>query len=146
MTIRVPAPAAALPPCLAPCLAPIPSPLTPVIAGARARGVADAFEWLGVAAILLDEQGEALHVNAGAKQLLGESLYLEGGRLRAHNPLVDASLSAAIREVIETGATARLTIGGGPLSARIGAFGQPEEDRYQLLRAVAILETSAVAS
>ena len=61
--------------------------------------------------------------------------------MRAHNPLVDASLSAAIREVIETGASARLTIGGGPLKARIGAFGQPDEDCYQLLRAVAIIET-----
>lgn len=142
MSIRVSAPAAAHPP----CLAPIPSPLAPVIAGARARGVADAFEWLGVAAVLLDEQGEALHVNARAKQLLGDSLYLEGGRLRAHNPLVDASLSATIREVIETGASARLTIGGGPLEARIGAFGQPDEDCYQLLRAVAIIETNAVAN
>jgi hypothetical protein len=142
MTLAFPVPAAAVPP----SLAPMPSPLAPLIAGARARGVADAFEWLGIAAILLDEQGEALHVNAGAKQLLGESLYLEHGRLRAHNPLVDASLSAAIGEVVETGASARLTISDGRLEAHIGALDTSDEDHYQLLRAIVILEPGLVAS
>ena len=45
-------------------------PLAPLLAGARARGVADAFEWLGLAAILLDERGEVLHLSAGAVELI----------------------------------------------------------------------------
>ena len=55
----------------------------PLLAGARARGVADGLEWLGLAAVLLDDRGEVLHVNSGAVELMGEDLYLQGGRLWA---------------------------------------------------------------
>ncbi len=34
-----------------------PTPLAPLLAGARARGVADGLELIGAAAALLDEQG-----------------------------------------------------------------------------------------
>ncbi|MGO9742280.1 MAG: hypothetical protein ACLPN5_12350 [Roseiarcus sp.] len=125
-------------------MAPIGSPLAPVIAGARARGVADAFEWLGLAAVLLDERGEALHANAGAVALMGGALRLDCGRLRAEDPTADASLSQAIRDVVETGATARVDIpaarGGRGVAARIGAMAPMLDDPYQLLRAIAILE------
>ena len=66
------------------------------LGGARARGVADGLEWLGLAAVLLDDRGEVLHVNAGAIELMGEDLFLQGGRLRARDGTVDAELSAAI--------------------------------------------------
>ena len=68
-------------------------PLAPLLAGARARGVADGLEWLGLAAVLLDDRGEVLHVNSGAIELLGEDLFLRrpasrarrGGRCRTRD-------------------------------------------------------------
>ena len=72
------------------------APLAPLLAGARARGVADGLELIGAAAALLDEQGEVLHLNARALSLLGDHLVLAGGRLRARNRALDRTLAAAI--------------------------------------------------
>jgi hypothetical protein len=123
---------------------PKPMPLAPLLAGARARGVADGLEWLGLAAVLLDDRGEVLHVNSGAVELMGEDLFLQAGRLRARDGAVDAELAAAIRTTLSGGAASRLAIplgaGQGTLGARIGAIDSLEEDPFQLLRAVAILE------
>ena len=57
--------------------------LAPVLEGARARGVLDAFDMTGQAAILLGRAGEVLQVGASARALLGAGLRLEGGRLVA---------------------------------------------------------------
>ena len=65
------------------------APLAPLLAGARARGVADGLELIGAAAALLDEQGEVLHLNARALSLLGDHLVLAGGRLRARDRALD---------------------------------------------------------
>jgi hypothetical protein len=114
------------------------------LAGARARGVADGLAWLGLAAVLLDDRGEVLHVNSGAIELMGEDLFLQGGRLRARDGTVDAELSAAIHRTLSGGVASRLAIplesGHGELGARIGAIDSLEDDPFQLLRAVAILE------
>jgi len=119
-------------------------PLAPLLAGARARGVADGLEWLGLAAVLLDDRGEVLHVNSGAIELMGEDLFLRAGRLRAGDGEVDAELAAAIQETLNGGVASRLTIplgaGRGALDARIGAIDSPGDDPFQLLRAVAILQ------
>ena len=71
---RVNAGAAAIPGAVKPGKA----PLAPLLAGARARGVADGLELIGAAAALLDEQGEVLHVNARALGLMGQSLFVSG--------------------------------------------------------------------
>ena len=119
-------------------------PLAPLLAGARARGVADGLEWLGLAAVLLDDRGEVLHVNAGAIELMGEDLFLQGGRLRARDGTVDAELSAAIHLTLSRGVASRLAIplgsGHGNSARRIGAIDSLDDDPFQLLRAVAILE------
>jgi hypothetical protein len=119
-------------------------PLAPLLAGARARGVADGLEWLGLAAVLLDDRGEVLHVNSGAVELMGEDLFLQGGRLRARDEGVDAELAAAIDCTLSRGVASRLAIplgsGRGELGARIGAIDSMDDDPFQLLRAVAILE------
>ena len=119
-------------------------PLAPLLAGARARGVADGLEWLGLAAVLLDDRGEVLHVNSGAIELLGEDLFLQGGRLRARDGAVDAELATAIHSTVSRGVASRLAIplesGRGALGASIGAIDSLDDDPFQLLRAVAILE------
>ena len=48
---------------------------------------------LVVAAALIDDRGEALHLNAGAIELMGQSLFLEGGRIRAADPDLNASIA-----------------------------------------------------
>jgi hypothetical protein len=119
-------------------------PLAPLLAGARARGVADGLEWLGLAAVLLDDRGEVLHANSGAIELMGEDLFLRDGRLRARDHIADAALGVAIRDAVARGIASRLTISSesGPdaLGARIAAMESLDDDPFQLLRVVAILE------
>src|ERR1700691_5728337 len=76
------------------------APLAPLLAGARARGVADGLELIGAAAALLGEDGEVLHVNARALRLLGHDLLLTGRRLSARHRSADLTLSAAIHSTL----------------------------------------------
>jgi hypothetical protein len=119
-------------------------PLAPLLAGARARGVADGFEWLGLAAILLDDRGEVLHVNPRAIDLMGDDLFLSAGRLRARDPHIDATLGAAVRRAVNGGTSSNVAIpstsGHGNVGARIAAMEGLDDDPFQLLRAVMILE------
>jgi hypothetical protein len=119
-------------------------PLAPLLAGARARGVADGFEWLGLAAILLDDRGEVLHVNPRAIDLMGEDLFLSSGRLRARDAEIDGALGVAIHRALGGGRSSHLAIplksGHGTVGARIAAMESLDDDPFQLLRAVAILE------
>ena len=147
MTTAIPVPTLNAPIYSAPPkLASIVSPMAPVIAGARARGVADALEWLGMAAVLFDEQGEALHVNDAARRRLGSALRQEAGRLVAAAPELDRGLQAAIHGAI-CGARTRLAIpaadGNDVVVLRIESFEGAAEDPFQLLRAVAIFESAA---
>jgi len=123
------------------------APLAPLLAGARARGVADGFEWLGLAAILLDDRGEVLHVNRRAVALMGEDLFLSSGRLRARDEEIDGALCVAIHRALGGGTPSHLAIplksGQGTVGARIAAIDSLEDDPFQLLRAVAILEWDA---
>jgi len=120
------------------------APLAPLLAGARARGVADGFEWLGLAAILLDDRGEVLHVNPRAVDLMGEDLFLSSGRLRARDAEIDGALGVAIHRALGGGSSSHLAIplksGQGTVGARIAAIDSLDDDPFQLLRAVAILE------
>ena len=86
------------------------APLAPLLAGARARGVADGFEWLGLAAILLDDRGEVLHVNRRAVDLMGEDLFLSSGRLRARDAEIDGALGVAIRRALMGGTSSNIAI------------------------------------
>ncbi len=118
--------------------------LAPMLSGARARGFADGLEWLGLAAALIDDRGDTLHLNAGAVEMLGEEIYLENGRLRAVDSHLDASLREAILETLMTGATTELALarrgGAGALAMRVMAVDSEGDDPCQLLRAVAIFE------
>jgi hypothetical protein len=117
-----------------------PPPFGSLLAGARARGVADGFAWLGLAAILIDDRGEALHVNPAAAELMGEGVYLEGGRLRARDPRADYALAAAVRAALDEGPPSRVEIGSaGDLVAHVAAMPADPDDPYQLLRAVVLL-------
>lgn len=118
------------------------APLAPLLAGARARGVADGLEWMGLAAVLLDDRGEVLHVNPGAVELMGEHLYLADGRLKAKTLLADLALGEAVRGALIEGVTKRAMApeGEGVGAICIEVSPMPvDDDPFQLLRAVAIL-------
>jgi hypothetical protein len=119
------------------------APLAPLLAGARARGVADGLELIGAAAALLDEQGEVLHLNARALSLLGDHVVLADGRLRAHDRAVDRDLAAAIDSTLRDQVASRVSLSEAP-GDRLGVWIMPvaaeADDAFQLLRAVAIIE------
>jgi hypothetical protein len=122
-------------------------PLAPLLAGARARGMADAFALMGLAAVFVGENGRALHVNCRAQSLFGGALAVREGRLTAINDEADHALGdalaatcAAVRrpsaeQVILVRRSAR-----PDLKARILPIEADGEDRFQLLKAVVILE------
>ena len=123
-------------------------PLGPLLAGARARGVADGFAWLGLAAILIDDRGEALHVSPGAAELMGDWLYIEGGRLRARDRNVDRTLAEAIEAALTQGyaANVRLLAPSGEMWAHVAPMPADPDDSYQLLRVVALLSRARVGA
>ena len=120
------------------------APLAPLLAGARARGVADGLELIGAAAALLDEQGEVLHLNARARGLLGGDLVLSGGRLRARDHARDRTLATAIGSTLRDQVASRVALSdetrADGLGIRIMPVTADADDSFQLLRAVAILE------
>ena len=120
-------------------------PLGPLLAGARARGVADGFSWLGLAAILVDDRGEALHVNPGAVELMGETLYLDGGRLRARDLQTNLALADALCDALTLCEARNVRLEDG-MWAHIAPMAADEDDSYQLLRAVVLLSRARAAS
>jgi hypothetical protein len=125
------------------------APLAPLLAGARARGVADGLELIGAAAALLGEDGEVLHVNARALRLLGHDLLVTGRRLRARSRAADQSLAAAIDSTLRDQTASRVSVSDGEddgLKVRIMPVAAESDDSFQLLRAVAILEPRVAAA
>jgi hypothetical protein len=124
--------------------------LPPLLAGARARGMADAFELLGVAAIFLDDDGGALHVSAQAKRLMGDALFLSAGRLTAASATSDAALQAALDAALagRQAAEEPIVLTCGPLHPSLtlrilGVSGQDES--AQLLRAIVLIDCGGAA-
>jgi hypothetical protein len=122
-------------------------PLGPLLAGARARGVADGFAWLGLAAVLIDDRGEALHVSPEAAGLMADALYIERGRLRARDLAVDGALAEAVGAALTLGHTGKVRISGdaGEMWVHIAPMPADDDDPYQLLRAVALLNRAPPA-
>ena len=122
-------------------------PLAPLLAGARARGMADAFELLGVAAAFLDEAGFALHINDHARRALGPQLWVDDGRLRAADADLDDALSAAIDRALLHGAHGEASTdisfasdSRGEVAVKVMPVASEAHDPFQLLKAVVIIE------
>ena len=119
--------------------------LAPLLEGARARGVADAFALCGQPAILLGDAGDVLHVGAGAQALLGDGLRLRAGRLAPRDQSAGrfgARMEAALAGARQ-GDQEPLTLaaaGGGAMKVRILPFEGGQGNLAQLLKAVVLLE------
>lgn len=118
--------------------------LAPLLAGARARGMADALDLLGLAAVLIDDRGLALHVNGRAQSLFGAHLGLCEGRLKAASDDADRALRASIESALTTPRAAGLAIisrGGDKRALALHVLPvNDDDDRFQILKAVVVIK------
>ena len=112
-----------------------PDALVPLLAGARARGMCDAFDLLGLGVVLIDEAGMVLHANGEARRLTGAHLGFAGGHLVAAGQDGTRAIQALIAAALEGGTPAPLPL--GPLALR--ALPVPG-DSCQLLKVLVVLE------
>lgn len=129
----------------------IPEHLEPIVAGARARGVADAFELLGMDAILIDRRGRVLHSGANVARLMAPAAEIIEGRLVGCDPEADRVLQKLVAWAVAPGSGFdRITEtivdpqDGTPLlRLRAIHYSAVENDRYQLLSAILIVTRNA---
>jgi PAS domain-containing protein len=119
-------------------------PIAPILAGARARGVADALEIVGIAAILIGAEGDVLYANDRARALLVPHLRIVGERLEAvdrkqHDALAGLIEAAIAGDKAEAHSLILRRADGVP-GLRLHATPIADGDPYQLLRAVIILD------
>jgi hypothetical protein len=120
------------------------APIAPILAGARARGMADAFEMLEIAAVLVAADGEVLFANARARALLGRDLTLSGEHLRAIDEADERALrcmiDAAVAESDAKPGALILRRGAPSLRLRAMPVVSDRGDPFQLARAVIVLD------
>ena len=118
--------------------------LAPLLAGARARGLADAFDLLGLAVVFIDGDGVVLHVNADAASFLGADLAVVSAHLVGGSALANVGIQDLVATALgRSDARASLLIAredDTPL--RLDALAFPA-DPTQLLRAVIVLSDDA---
>ena len=119
--------------------------LAALLAGARARGVADTLDMLGLAAVLIDADGAALHVNAKAAAFMGPNLGICAGQLVASNFESNDALQRALELVLRRGGleAVELTSETRGAATLVHVLGAPEtaEDATQLLKAIIVFES-----
>ena len=122
--------------------------LQPMLAGARARGMADAFDLMGQAAILMDRAGMALHVNLAARKLMGPDLALTHRHLVGRDGTCTRALQTLIAATLEGCCEpAELKIGtdggSGQLIVRALPVPQAGDDLCQLLKVIVTIRKLA---
>ena len=115
-----------------------------VLAGARARGVADTLDMLGLAAILIGADGVALHVNTQAAACMGQQLGICSRQLVAATYAVNAQVQLALDNVLAGSGPQSVHIGSDsaspPVTLHFLALPGASGDSCQMLKAVIILE------
>ena len=122
-----------------------PDALLPLLAGARARGMSDAFDLLGIAVVMIDEAGMILHANPGARGLLGPHLRLERDHLVAAEQDATRALQAMIGAALAgelPGPGVAIRRDGGRPALRLRALPLIPlgDDACQMLKVVVTLE------
>ncbi len=122
------------------------SVLKPIMAGARARGVADGLELLGVGAVLIDATGQVLHVGARGRRMLGGWARLVNDHLVAERACDNTCVQDLIGSVVGSARhdpEARIRLAGrkgGPgMTVRALRF-ETDEGPAQRLHAVLVIE------
>jgi hypothetical protein len=123
--------------------------ILPLVEGARARGVADAFEMVGQGAILLDATGTVLHAGTVALELMGLDLSVQSGHLVAQTGSANHAIQDLLTAILDEGARAESIVisrsdGLPALQIRGFAFNPEARSAYQLLAAVLLIDESNV--
>ena len=123
-------------------------PLAPLLEGARARGVADALELAGQAAILLGGAGDVLHAGESAKPMLGDALQVANGRLVVDDDgksRFDSLLRGVLigKEPPDGAGIILAAPGGGKMRLRFRLFEGGKANPSQLLKALVLLDRVA---
>ncbi len=125
----------------------------PLLAGARARGVADACELLGVGAILIDGLGRVLHVGHRAERAFGSRVRVAEGHLVG----ADAGVNDALQHLISIGVgpqssaevPASVTIAGASdadaIHIRVLRFPEGQGKSQQLLKAILVISPAGAS-
>ena len=124
--------------------------LGPMLAGAQARGVADAFELLGIGAALIDPVGRVLHMSSLGRRAAAGWLRVIEDHLVADRTEDNSSLQqligAAIGETSREPLQVRLHQSQGNATLAIRALRFPRPDGPdQLLHAVLVFEDVTIA-
>ena len=118
--------------------------LAPLLEGARARGVFDAFELCGQAAVLLGGDGEVLHATSRAHELLGGALRISGNCLIAEsfeaNRILSCAIGAALNGAESTESEGIIAAGAVRIRLRAKRFEGGAGNFAQLLKAVLLLD------
>ena len=114
-----------------------------LIAGAWARGLADAFSLLGLPAILLDAEGRVLHAGRETLPYFGPTLAIDRRRLAVADPAGREALATALALAGQGGAQ-RARLGQGGLLAHVLAI--PAAPGQIVDRVVLLLEAGDVAA
>ena len=137
-------------------LGPVPAPrvdvalsadprLAAIAAGARARGIADGFDMLGIAAILLDADATVLNVNRQAAACMGPRLGVCAGQLIAATFEDNARLQEALDAAL-TGRASRAVAISRPGQADLVLHIRPapgQDEAFQLLKAIVVIAGTA---
>jgi hypothetical protein len=117
--------------------------LPPLLAGARARGMADAFDLMGKAAVLVGETGMALHVNRAAQEMMGSALAIVSRHLIGADSTANAALQALIADAIAGRAHPRVKLSRGNGKKRLIVEALPisgaASDPNQILKAIVVI-------
>jgi hypothetical protein len=119
--------------------------LRPVMEGARARGVADAFELVGQGAILIDPTGAVLHAGLAALRLMADDLSVQSGHLVAQTATANQAIQDLMVALLDQGAREESIVisrsdGLPSLQIRGFAFAPGVQNPYQLLAAVLLVD------
>lgn len=118
-----------------------PENLRPLLEGARARGLADAFELVGVPAVLIDGEGAVLHVGTGAAARMGISIAVASRHLVGAGPTCNRALQDLIAAALAgKEKMVELKVPGAAGGLCVRAIPMPDgwANPYQLLRAVIV--------
>ena len=122
----------------------------PMLAGAQARGVADAFELLGIGAALIDATGRVLHMGGRGRRVSAGWLRVVEDHLVADrsedNQALQSLIGAAIDASSDNPKRVKLDRGQGVSALAIRALPFPKSNGTdQLLRAVLVFEDIGLA-
>ena len=126
--------------------------LGPLIAGARARGVADACELLGLAAVLIDGTGSVLHAGGRAHRTMNPAVRIAEGHLLGCDARTNEALQGLVASAIDSTAVVPLAdeitvrAEGSSCEVTIRALRFPSGigESQQLLKAILIVSDRQV--